>query len=657
MMRSFLQFNIRNKLILGFSAILLISSLLIGFLSFQEARKKIESEMLSSAGESIKVLDASINNTIAPKVNNVNYFSKLFTSFSYDQTNLPGTIEKLRQYYNLNLDVTNISIGTQNGSIISFPKQNALEGNANSQDWFQKAMQDKKQTFISEPFIDENSGELTVSVSKASKDGSSVILIKISLSEIQRIARNIKVGQNGYMMVLDQNKQYIFDPKEQIGSIAKSDSWISKLYGTSNGQFSYKKDNDDRKMVFLTNKLTGWKIAGTMYSNEVSKAAQPLLYVTLTVIAAALLVGIGVMLLIVRSITKPLGELIVASEKISNGDLTEEIVVRSNDEIGQLATSFSRMSESLRSLITQLKGSIEQVAASSEQLTASAEQTSNATEMITAAIQQVAAGSEDQTTRVKKGFKLLEGMCMDIMNISDHSNSISNSSSHTKEKAEAGGRLVEKTVQQMISIHQSVNESDLVIQALGHKSEEIDKILNVIKGIASQTNLLALNAAIEAARAGEHGRGFAIVADEVRKLSEKSAQSSSEIAALIGDIQKDMKQSIEVMGYVKKEVQTGMDAASETEVNFKEILHLTEDVSNQIQEMVKTANQMSVDAQQVAITMNGISTTATETSASTQHVATSAEEQSASMEEISSAAAALSKMAEDLHQLINKFKI
>jgi len=653
----FFKLNIRKRLILGFSAILFIPSLLIGFLSFQEARDKIESEILSSASGSVKVLDTAITNTMAPKLHDVEYFAQLFTAASYETVNIPAIEQKLDQYIGLHPDVSNIYIITQAGAIIA-SKETSLgtDTSPTSQDSFKQAIQNKEQEFISEPFVDSQTGEVIVSVSKANADGSGVVVIDVNLKDVQKMSKEIKIGREGYIIVLDKNKNYLIHPSEKIGSTANGD-WINQLYSANSGQFSYKLNNDDKKMAFATNTLTGWKLAGTMYSNEVAKEAQSVLYVTIIVIAASLLVGAIAIVFIIRSITKPLSKLVASAKKISDGDLTEEIVVQSNDEIGQLSASFRHMSESLRSLITKLGISIEQVAASSEQLTASAEQTSGATEMITAAIQEVAAGSDDQTTRVQRSAKLLENMSIGIVQIADNSNSISSSSSYTKKKAEDGGRLVGKTVQQMNSIHQSVNESDLVIQALGRKSEEIDKILNVIKGIASQTNLLALNAAIEAARAGEHGRGFAIVADEVRKLSEKSAESSSEIAALIGDIQKDMKQSIEVMGYVKKEVQTGINAATETEVSFKEILYLTDDVANQIQGMVQTVNQMSIDAQQVASTMNEISTIATETSASTQHVATSAEEQSASMEEISSAAAALSGMAEDLQQLAHKFKI
>ncbi|WP_415873531.1 MULTISPECIES: methyl-accepting chemotaxis protein [Bacillus cereus group] len=250
-------------------------------------------------------------------------------------------------------------------------------------------------------------------------------------------------------------------------------------------------------------------------------------------------------------------------------------------------------------------------------------------------------------------FDVTEG----IQHVANSSSSINTASAHTREKAEDGGKLVGKTVNQMQSIAESVSQSDEVIQLLNNKSKQIGDILEVIQNIADQTNLLALNAAIEAARAGEHGRGFAIVADEVRKLAEKSSVSSSEISKLICEIQDDMSKTVKSMGHVNEEVQSGLVIANETKQNFTEILQSTNEIADQIKTMVETANGMSKGANEVSISVGQIAMTAQNNATSTQNVAASAEEQLASMEEIGSAAGTLSQMAEELQVLIERFKV
>ncbi len=416
-------------------------------------------------------------------------------------------------------------------------------------------------------------------------------------------------------------------------------------------------DGSEKQMVFATNVKTGWKISGTMYSNEVIEAAQPVFYNMLIVMFISLVIGGALIYFVTLSITKPLKRLVVTSKEISEGDLTQTIEIHSNDEIGQLAKGFNEMTDALRTLIGRINTSAGHVAAASEELTASVRQASEATEQITMAMDEISSGATTQTTSVENGAMLLFNVTEGIQHVANSSSSISTASAHTREKAEDGGKLVGKTVNQMQSIAESVSQSDEVIQLLNNKSKQIGDILEVIQNIADQTNLLALNAAIEAARAGEHGRGFAIVADEVRKLAEKSSVSSSEISKLISEIQDDMSKTVKSMGHVNEEVQSGLVIANETKQNFTEILQSTNEIADQIKTMVETANGMSKGANEVSISVGQIAMTAQNNATSTQNVAASAEEQLASMEEIGSAAGTLSQMAEELQVLIERFKV
>ncbi|ENQ3079810.1 methyl-accepting chemotaxis protein [Bacillus cereus] len=655
--KPFHNMNVGKKLLLSFFIILISAVSVIGAMSYQNAKKNFDSQITSSASENIKVLDSLINQIIDAKYNDVTHFSKVIQRNMHETDNGESIRKMFAEYVSLHPETVQLYVGTDNGTFIQEPNVQMLAGyNPKERPWYIDAMKQNGGVAISNPYKDKTAGDIVVTVSKKLDDGSGVIGIDLKLENLLKTTKMINIGKKGYAFILDQSQNVIAHPQEKSGTKAP-DAWAKPLYKENHGTFTYTDGGSDKKMVFATNAKTSWKIAGTMYANEVTTAAEPIFYNTLIVAVIALLLGGVIIYFITLSITKPLKQLVISSHKISEGDLTETIEVRSNDEIGQLGKGFNEMAGSLRELISRINSSAGHVAASSEELTASVRQAGEATEQITMAIDQVSSSAAIQTKGVQQGAMLLQEVTDGIQLVADTSSSIATSSAYTRQKAEDGDKLVAQTVSQMQSIHQSVAESDAIIQLLDNKSKQIGDILEVIQNIADQTNLLALNAAIEAARAGEHGRGFAIVADEVRKLAEQSSSSSNEIGKLITEIQEDMSKTVSSMNHVNTEVQSGLVIANETKQSFTEILQSTGEIAKQIDSMVQTAKQMSKGADEVSVSVGEIAITANNNAASTQSVAASAEEQLASIEEISSAAGTLSQMAEELQVLIERFKV
>ncbi len=374
--------------------------------------------------------------------------------------------------------------------------------------------------------------------------------------------------------------------------------------------------------------------------------------------ALAVIIAIVLALLISRVIAKPMIVMAKTAERIASGDLTsEEIKVRSRDEVGDLAGSFNEMSMNLRDLIRQVGSGAEQVAASAEQLTASAEQVSKATEQIALTVQDVAEGSEKQVRSVDESAKAIHEMSSAVQHIAANAHNVTSTSNHASEIAMEGNEGIRKAVDQMNSINLTVNGLAQAVQGLGERSQEIGQIVKVITEIASQTNLLALNAAIEAARAGVHGRGFAVVADEVRQLSEQSAQAARQIVQLIGTIQGETSLAVQSMEAGRKEVAAGIYVVNKTGESFEQIQRSVDEVANQIREVSSAAQQVSARMEQMVNSINIISDVADNASTGTQEVSAAAQEQIASMEEISASAAGLSKLSGDLNVLIGKFKV
>ncbi|MBS4202350.1 cache domain-containing protein [Bacillus sp. FJAT-49732] len=378
---------------------------------------------------------------------------------------------------------------------------------------------------------------------------------------------------------------------------------------------------------------------------------------------AIVLVIVGLLAIILsiiftRSIVRPIVMINKQLKEISEGegDLTKELSVYSQDEVGDLANSFNKMLKNLRAMIRQIDLISEQVAASSEELTASAEQTTHATNQITTSIQEVASGTETQVQGANESSVAMSEMANGMQQVAETTSSVSELATGTSKEAINGHESLQKVILQMNNINEAVNDSATVVKELREHSEQIGKITDVITSIAEQTNLLALNAAIESARAGENGRGFAVVADEVRKLAEQSKDSADQIAELIQKIQSDTSHAANVMDKGTQEVKVGVEVVHEAEEGFKMILQLIDQVTTQIQEASAVSEEMSASVEQVNASVEEISRIAQVSAANTQNVASASEEQLASMEEIVSSATALSKMATELQMHVSQFK-
>ncbi len=287
-------------------------------------------------------------------------------------------------------------------------------------------------------------------------------------------------------------------------------------------------------------------------------------------------------------------------ERLSDGDLNVRLNLSTRDELVQIAHSVNKMIENFSHVVGQIISSSDQVASSSEELSAITEQTGQS-------MSQQQFQTEDVAAAISE-------MAVSAQNVSENiSNTVQAVNLAHKETA-AGQKMVDESIQAVQKLSNQIESASEVIHELEQDSENINTVLDVIKGLAEQTNLLALNAAIEAARAGEQGRGFAVVADEVRSLAGRTQESTEEINQVIEKLQKGSRKAVQVMSQSRKEAYEVVAQAKKAGESLANISLAVERINDMSQQIAQVTEKQNITCREINNSIMDISKMSNETS-------------------------------------------
>ncbi len=362
----------------------------------------------------------------------------------------------------------------------------------------------------------------------------------------------------------------------------------------------------------------------TKRNQEAAQTHTLLIGVTL----AALVLGALAAWWIARQIASPLRGILIAANRVAEGDLSHDIHVERRDELGQLQHSIGQMTRSLRSLISGIGDSARQIAGAATQLSTVTEQTRNGLNQ-----------QKDETDQVATA---MNQMLATAQEVARHAERASVAANEADQQAGAGEQVVTQAVEQIGNLASEMALSGRAMLTLQQESQKIASVLDVIKSVSQQTNLLALNAAIEAARAGTAGQGFAVVADEVRSLAQRTQESAEEIEGLILGLHNGTQQVADIMDSSR--------ALTDNSVA------LTRDAGEALAAIARTVAVIQEMNPQIAAAAEQQSAVAEEINRSVLKVRDVSEQTAAASEETAAASVQLTRLSVDLQTLVGKFK-
>lgn len=603
--------------------------------------------------------------------------------------------------------------------------------------WFKKFMSEKKSYITKSYYSVAGNMAVTTAVNGMYRDDKLVglMMADIETSTLQQMVEKYNFGAGSYAYLLDGDGVVVAHPdKDQVAELYnyKSQKKIILKKDTQGNIIRDEKGNEQTEEVDIAVSSTLKNIIDKVLKGEVGvgeyidgngdqyicayrsvpmpggsdpwslimvqKKSAAVAFIT-NVAIKNIFIGIFVIVIsalfsywFANRLTKPLIEIVGATERIKNGDLTVRVDVNSNNEIGILAQNFNKMVDDLQEMIKdivsatgELQGSAgnlvdiaSNVAANSqemsatvglvsvnvEQISASTEETASSTEHVSYNVKAVAKLANEMSLASKEAVQASEGVAKEVKQVSVVIEEICNSVNSVSLVAQEVAVSCNHSINITLEAKSRSLETNDIIQKLSVSSKQINKIVAIIGRIAEQTNMLALNATIEAAGAGEAGKGFAVVAAEVKELSKRTAEEASLIGKQIEEMQNDMGAAVDVVKKttdviaetldITRTIALAVSGQSNRGSDISCIIAVGADqvtsISKAIIDIADKTEQVSKSAIQAADGVEAVFHTTADISHKAEAVAHSTDEMTSSMNNISQATQEIATGSQDISQ-------
>lgn len=389
----------------------------------------------------------------------------------------------------------------------------------------------------------------------------------------------------------------------------------------------------------------------------IQEKTNSILWTSAGITLLTLLVGLtGAWLMSVR-ITRPISQLASYSARLAEGDFTEELTIKGNDEVAQLSRSFQTMTLRLKEMIGHVLATSTTVVADSNSLKERVEVLNEMAEHSSSSVVEIGKGSTTIASSAQDNFKAMEEVNMGIQHIASAANEVTEQISEASTEASGGNEIAQIAVEQMRQVERASLQSLEQLQVMNERSVLIGEVVQSITEITKQIQMLSLNASIEAARAGEHGRGFAVVAGEVRKLSEQSRNANEQIREFLLGLQEDMSRSVSEMNHVNAEVASGVDKVAEAGEAFNHLLILIQSINHNIQSVSAATQQISASTEEVSASVEETAQITSRSQESANTLSENSERQRIELEGHAETVQHLYEQAMKLQEAVQQFKI